>query len=187
MSTAEAEYVSLSACCAQVIWMRTQLLDYGYRYNKIPIYSYSKSAIAISCNLLQHSCTKHINIRYHFIKEHVKKGITKLYFVGTEYQLAHLFTKSLPKERFEYLVHKIAECKIFGILLVDHALSHALIATTDVPVMETLQLPVENPFIVPTDLKYILRFLKIVGYEGIVDKEYKAYEKKFVKVAVPMI
>ncbi|GKE12863.1 hypothetical protein Tco_1416414 [Tanacetum coccineum] len=64
-----------------------------------------------------------------------------------------------------------AECKIFGILLVDHALSHALIATTDVPVMDTLQLPVENPFIVPTDLKYILRFLKIVGYEGIVDKE----------------
>ncbi|GJS49203.1 retrovirus-related pol polyprotein from transposon TNT 1-94 [Tanacetum coccineum] len=50
MSTAEAEYVSLSACCAQVIWMRTQLLDYGFRYNKTPIYCDSQSTIAISCN-----------------------------------------------------------------------------------------------------------------------------------------
>ncbi|GJQ92715.1 retrovirus-related pol polyprotein from transposon TNT 1-94 [Tanacetum coccineum] len=72
MSTAEAEYVSLSACCAQVIWMRTQLLDYGYKYNRIPMYCDSKSAIAISCNPVQHSKTKHIDIRYHFIKEHVR-------------------------------------------------------------------------------------------------------------------
>ncbi|GJV36252.1 copia protein [Tanacetum coccineum] len=62
MSTAEAEYVSLSTYCAQVIWMRTQLLDYGYKYNKIPMYYDSKSAIAISCNPVQHSRTKHINI-----------------------------------------------------------------------------------------------------------------------------
>ncbi|GJW29558.1 hypothetical protein Tco_0046433 [Tanacetum coccineum] len=82
MSTAEAEYVSLSACCAQ-------------------------SAIAISCNPVQHSKTKHIDIRYHFIKEHVEKGTVEIYFVGTEYQLADLFTKALPKERFEYLVHRI--------------------------------------------------------------------------------
>ncbi|GKA49794.1 hypothetical protein Tco_0742867, partial [Tanacetum coccineum] len=107
MSTAEAEYVSLSACCAQVIWMRTQLLDYGYKYNRILMYCDSKSAIAISCNPVQHSKTKHIDIRYHFIKEHVEKGTVELYFVGTEYQLADLFTKALPKERFEYLVHRI--------------------------------------------------------------------------------
>ncbi|GJV39164.1 retrovirus-related pol polyprotein from transposon TNT 1-94 [Tanacetum coccineum] len=107
MSTAEAEYVSLSACCAQVIWMRTQLLDYGYKYNQIPMYCDSKSAIAISCNPVQHSKTKHIDIRYYFIKEHVEKGTMKIYFVRTEYQLAGLFTKSLPKERFEYLVHRI--------------------------------------------------------------------------------
>ncbi|GJZ70749.1 retrovirus-related pol polyprotein from transposon TNT 1-94, partial [Tanacetum coccineum] len=107
MSTAEAEYVSLSACCAQVIWMRTQLLDYGYKYNRIPMYCDSKSAIAISCNPVQHSKTKHIDIRYHFIKEHVEKGTVELYFVRTEYQLADLFTKALPKERFEYLVHRI--------------------------------------------------------------------------------
>ncbi|GKB91005.1 retrovirus-related pol polyprotein from transposon TNT 1-94, partial [Tanacetum coccineum] len=101
MSTTEVEYVSLSACCAQVIWMHTQLLDYGYKYNRIPMYCDSKSAIDISCNLVQHSRTKHIEIRYHFIKEHVEKGTVELYFVGTEYQLADLFTKALPKERFE--------------------------------------------------------------------------------------
>ncbi|GJU78367.1 copia protein [Tanacetum coccineum] len=65
------------------------------------------SAIVISCNPVQHSKTKHIDIRYHFIKEHVEKGTVELYFVGTEYQLADLFTKALPKERFEYLVHRI--------------------------------------------------------------------------------
>ncbi|GKD45007.1 hypothetical protein Tco_1269652 [Tanacetum coccineum] len=102
ISSAKAEYVSLYVCCAQVIWMRAQLLDYGFRFNKISIYYDSKSAIAISCNPIQHSRTKHINIRYHFIKEHVEKGTTELYFIGTEYQLADLFTKALPKERFEF-------------------------------------------------------------------------------------
>ncbi|GJT30199.1 hypothetical protein Tco_0910474 [Tanacetum coccineum] len=73
----------------------------------MPMYCDSKSAIAISCNPVQHSRTKHIDIRYHFIKEHVEKGTVELYFVRTEYQLVDLFTKSLPKECFEYLVHRI--------------------------------------------------------------------------------
>ncbi|GKA82557.1 hypothetical protein Tco_0789305 [Tanacetum coccineum] len=71
------------------------------------MYCDSKSTIAISCNPVQHSRSKHINIRYHFIKEHVERGTVELYFVRTEYQLADLFTKALPKERFEYLVHRI--------------------------------------------------------------------------------
>nr|GFA12335.1 integrase, catalytic region, zinc finger, CCHC-type, peptidase aspartic, catalytic [Tanacetum cinerariifolium] len=73
MSSAEVEYVSLSACYAQVLWMRTQLIDYGFYFYKIPMYCDSKAAIAISCNLVQHSRTKHIDIRYHFIKEKVEK------------------------------------------------------------------------------------------------------------------
>nr|GFA99091.1 retrovirus-related Pol polyprotein from transposon TNT 1-94 [Tanacetum cinerariifolium] len=81
MSSAEAEHVSLSACYAQVIWMITQLTDYGFYFDKIPI--------------------------YHFIKENVEKGIVELFFVGTEYQLADLFTKALPKERFKYLVRRL--------------------------------------------------------------------------------
>nr|GEY82850.1 uncharacterized mitochondrial protein AtMg00810-like [Tanacetum cinerariifolium] len=55
MSSAEVEYVSLSACCAQVLWMRTQLTDYGFHFDKIPMYCDSKAAIAISCNPVQHS------------------------------------------------------------------------------------------------------------------------------------
>nr|GEV58660.1 retrovirus-related Pol polyprotein from transposon TNT 1-94 [Tanacetum cinerariifolium] len=105
--TAKAEYVSLSTCCAQVIWMRTQLTDYGYHFNKIPIFYDSKSAIAISCNPVQHSRTKQIDVRYHFIKEHVEKGTIKLYFVKTDYQLADLFTKALLLDRFNYLVRRL--------------------------------------------------------------------------------
>nr|GEU77799.1 retrovirus-related Pol polyprotein from transposon TNT 1-94 [Tanacetum cinerariifolium] len=85
MSSAEAEYVSLSACYAQVLWMRTQLTDYGFHFDKIPMYCNSKVAITISCNPVQHSRTKHIDVRYHFIKEKVKKGIVELFFVETEY------------------------------------------------------------------------------------------------------
>ncbi|GJX62374.1 retrovirus-related pol polyprotein from transposon TNT 1-94 [Tanacetum coccineum] len=107
LSTANAEYVSLSACYAQVLWMRTQLTDYGFHFNKIPIYCDSKSAIAISCNPIQHSRTKHIAVCYHFIKEHVEKSAIKLYFVKTDYQLADLFTKSLLVDRFNYLVRRL--------------------------------------------------------------------------------
>nr|GEW44296.1 hypothetical protein [Tanacetum cinerariifolium] len=82
MSSVEAEYVTLSASCAQ-------------------------SAIAISCNPVQHSRTKHFHTRYHFIKEQVENGIIELYFVRTEYQLADMFTKALPKDRFKYLVRRI--------------------------------------------------------------------------------
>nr|GEY15167.1 retrovirus-related Pol polyprotein from transposon TNT 1-94 [Tanacetum cinerariifolium] len=107
ISSAKAEYVSLSVCFAQVLWMRTQLTDYGFHFDKIPMYCDSKAAIAISCNPVQHSCTKHIDVRYHFIKEKVKKGIVELFFIGTEYQLADLFTKALPVERFQYLVRRL--------------------------------------------------------------------------------
>nr|GEY25011.1 Gag-Pol polyprotein [Tanacetum cinerariifolium] len=105
--TKEAEYVALSASCAQVMWMRTQLQDYGFNYNKIPLYCDSQSAIAISGNPVQHSRTKYIHTRYHFIKEQVENGIIELYFVRTEYQLADVFTKALPKDRFKYLVRRI--------------------------------------------------------------------------------
>nr|GEV22114.1 retrovirus-related Pol polyprotein from transposon TNT 1-94 [Tanacetum cinerariifolium] len=108
ISTAESEYVAGLCCGAQVLWMRTQLTDYGFFYDKVPIYCDSKSAIAISCNPVQHTRTKHIDVRYHFIKDHVEKGTKELYFVGTEYQLADSFTKSLPEARFKFLVEKLS-------------------------------------------------------------------------------
>ncbi|KAJ9559988.1 hypothetical protein OSB04_005148 [Centaurea solstitialis] len=107
LSTAEAEYVAAASCCSQIIWMRTQLRDYGFKFDKIPIYCDSKSAIAISCNPVQHTKTKHIDIRYHFINDHVEKGTIELYFVNTEFQLADLFTKALDEKRFNFLITKL--------------------------------------------------------------------------------
>nr|GEU89194.1 hypothetical protein [Tanacetum cinerariifolium] len=84
-----------------------ELTDYGYHFHKILIYCDSKLAIAISCNPVQHSRTKYIAVRYHFIKEHVEKGTIELYFVKTDYQLADIFTKALPVDRFNYLVRRL--------------------------------------------------------------------------------
>ncbi|GJT85335.1 hypothetical protein Tco_1067052 [Tanacetum coccineum] len=103
----EAEYIALSGCCAQVLWMRSQLTDYGFGFNKIPMYCDNKSAIALCCNSVQHSRSKHIDIRFHFIKEHVENGVIELYFVNTEYQLADIFTKALGRERIEFLINKL--------------------------------------------------------------------------------
>nr|GEV40006.1 copia protein [Tanacetum cinerariifolium] len=204
MSTTEAEYVSLSACYAQVIWIRTQLLDYGFCYNKILIYCDSMSAISISYISVQHSRTKHINIRYHFIKEHVEKGTIELYFVGTEYQLVDHFTKALPKERFEYLVHRI----------VFHMAQHMIPVAPLVPKYHSIErtvskvhgpeetikfmlntqefvytvdmfriilhLPAEtldNPFVAPVNIETIEAFMNKVGYQGVVDKVIAFYTK----------
>ncbi|GKB52264.1 hypothetical protein Tco_0903017 [Tanacetum coccineum] len=103
----KAEYIALSGCCAQILWMRTQLTDYGLVFNKIPLYCDNKSVIALCCNNVQHSRSKHIDIRHHFIKEQVENGVVELYFVRTEYQLADIFTKPLARERLDFLINKL--------------------------------------------------------------------------------
>ncbi|GJQ96044.1 hypothetical protein Tco_0007183 [Tanacetum coccineum] len=85
----------------------TAISNYGFKFNKIPLYCDNKSVIALCCNNVQHSRAKHIDIRYHFIKEQVENGIVELYFVRTEYQLADIFTKPLPRERFNFLIDKL--------------------------------------------------------------------------------
>ncbi|GJY61963.1 retrovirus-related pol polyprotein from transposon TNT 1-94 [Tanacetum coccineum] len=107
ISSTKAEYIALSRCCAQILWMRSQQTDYGFQLNKIPLYCDNKSAIALCCNNVQHTRAKHIDVRYHFIKEQVENGIVELYFVRTEYQLADIFTKTLPRERFNFLIEKL--------------------------------------------------------------------------------
>ncbi|KAK1392928.1 hypothetical protein POM88_011984 [Heracleum sosnowskyi] len=99
-STAEAEYIASGSCCAQILWIRNQLKDYGFALDKIPILCDNTSAIAISNNPVQHSRTKHIDIRYHFIKEHVMNGTVELHFVPTEEQTADIFTKSVDESTF---------------------------------------------------------------------------------------
>nr|GEZ87235.1 ribonuclease H-like domain-containing protein [Tanacetum cinerariifolium]GEZ88006.1 ribonuclease H-like domain-containing protein [Tanacetum cinerariifolium] len=78
ISSTKAEYIALSGCCAQILWMHLQLIDYGFQFNKIPLYCDNKSAIALCCNNVQLSRAKHIDVRYHFIKEQVEKGMVEL-------------------------------------------------------------------------------------------------------------
>nr|GEY02413.1 retrovirus-related Pol polyprotein from transposon TNT 1-94 [Tanacetum cinerariifolium] len=107
ISTTEAEYIAMSGCCAQILWMRSQLTDYGFDFNKILLYCDNCSDIALCCNNVQHSRSKHIDIRHHFIREQVEKGVVELYFMTTDYQLANIFTKALPRERFEFLLPRL--------------------------------------------------------------------------------
>ncbi|GJW35745.1 retrovirus-related pol polyprotein from transposon TNT 1-94 [Tanacetum coccineum] len=88
ISTTEAEYIAMFGCCAQILWMRSQLFDYGFAFNKISLYCDNRSAIALCCN-------------------NVEKGVVELYFVTTDYQLADIFTKALPRERFEFLLPRL--------------------------------------------------------------------------------
>ncbi|GJU54910.1 retrovirus-related pol polyprotein from transposon TNT 1-94 [Tanacetum coccineum] len=103
----KAEYIAMSGCCAQILWMRSQLTDYGFAFNKIPLYCDNRNAIALCCNNVQHSRSKHIDIRHHFIRERVEKGMVELYFVTIDYQLADIFTKALPREWFEFLLPRL--------------------------------------------------------------------------------
>ncbi|GJZ35246.1 putative reverse transcriptase domain-containing protein [Tanacetum coccineum] len=84
--------------------IRSQLMDYDFAFNNIPLYCDNKSVIALCCNNVQHSWSKHINIRHHVIREQSKNGMVELYFVTTDYQLADIFPKALPRERFEFLL-----------------------------------------------------------------------------------
>nr|GEV40022.1 copia protein [Tanacetum cinerariifolium] len=107
ISSTEAEYIALSGFCAKIIWICSQLIDYGFQFNKTPLYCDNKSEIALCCNSVQHLRAKHIDVCYHFIKEQVENVIVELYFVRTKYQLADIFTEPLPRERFNFLIEKL--------------------------------------------------------------------------------
>ena len=87
--------------------MQKLLFDYGIRQEHLTIYCDNTSAINISKNLVQHSRTKHIEIRHHFIRELVKDGTLTLEFIHTDDQKADLFTKPLDSKRFEFLRQNI--------------------------------------------------------------------------------
>ena len=106
-STAEAEYIAAGSCCAQTLWIRNQLMDYGLVLHKIPIMCDNTSAISIVANHVNHSRTKHIEVRYHFTREHATNGTIELIFVPTEKQLADIFTKPLDEATFTRLVGEI--------------------------------------------------------------------------------
>jgi hypothetical protein len=100
LSTAEAEYVATGACCAQLLWMKQALSDFSCEFSKIPLLYDNESAIKLANNPVQHSRTKHIDIRYHFLRDHEANGDIVLRHVSTKQQLADIFTKLLDEQRF---------------------------------------------------------------------------------------
>ncbi|KAD4888156.1 hypothetical protein E3N88_20229 [Mikania micrantha] len=106
-STAEAEYIAASSCCAQVIWIQNQMKDYGVELFNTPIQIDNSSAISITNNPAKHSKTKHIDIRYHFIRDCAEKKLIHLVIVDTEHNLVDLFTKAFDEGRFRYLITAI--------------------------------------------------------------------------------
>ena len=104
LSTCEAEYVSASSCCSQVLWIQQQMVDYGLQFLKTPIYCDNEAAIALTKDLVNHSKAKHIRIKYHFIRDCYAKELIDMVKIHTDYQRADLFTKAFDKSRFDYLL-----------------------------------------------------------------------------------
>src|SRR4051812_26704273 len=100
LSTAESEYIAAGSCCAQLLWMKQTLKDYGINLKQVPLFCDNESAIKIANKLVQHSKTKHIQIRHHFLRDHVMKNDIDIIHVNTEEQLADIFTKPLDEKRF---------------------------------------------------------------------------------------
>jgi hypothetical protein len=100
LSNAEAEYISAGNCCAQLLWMKQTLLDYGITSKNIPLLCDNESAVKLATKSVQHSRTKHIDIRHHFLRVHVSKGDISDYSIGTYDQLVDIFTKTLDEARF---------------------------------------------------------------------------------------
>jgi hypothetical protein len=103
LSTAEAEYVAVDSCCAQLLWMRQTLNDYSYTTNHILLICDNKSVIKIAYNPCEHSRTKHIDIRHHFLRDHAIRWDIVISHIGTNDQLADIFTKPLDENRFHEL------------------------------------------------------------------------------------
>jgi hypothetical protein len=100
LSTAEAEYVAAGACCAELLWMKQTLKDYGCYFTHIPLLCDNESAIKLANNRVSHSRTKHIDMRHHFLRDHEAKGDIALSHVSTDKQLADIFTKPLDESMF---------------------------------------------------------------------------------------
>jgi hypothetical protein len=107
LSTAEAEYIATGACCAQTLYMKQSLLDYGVQLGSVPLLCDNESTVKIAKNPVLHSRTKHIDIRYHFLHEKEANGDIALQNVRSEEQLADIFTKPLNERTFVRLRNEL--------------------------------------------------------------------------------
>ena len=107
LSTAEVEYIAAGSCCSQILWLKQQLEDFGLNISKVPLLCDNTSVINLTKNQIQHSRTKHIEIRHHFIRDHVNNRDCEMKFIKTRLQLVDIFIKPLPKDRFFFLRNKL--------------------------------------------------------------------------------
>ena len=108
LSTAEVKYIASASCCTQVIWMKQILEDLLVNYEEpIVIHYENTSTINISKNPIMHSKTKHIPIKYDFLRDQVSQKVVKLEYIDTKEHIVDIFTKPLPKEAFEHIRRKL--------------------------------------------------------------------------------
>jgi hypothetical protein len=107
LSTVAAEYIAAGHYCAQLLWMRQTLRNYGYKFSKVPLLCDNESAIRMVDNPVEHSRTKHIVIRYHFLRDHQHKGDIEIAYINTKDQLADIFTKPLDEKTFTKLRNEL--------------------------------------------------------------------------------
>ena len=103
LSTAEAKYIAARSCCTQLLWMKKLFHDYGIPQDTMCVFYDNTSAINLSKNPIQHSKSKHIEIRYHFIRDLVEDKVVCLEFIHTDNLKADIFTKPLDGPLFESL------------------------------------------------------------------------------------
>jgi uncharacterized surface protein with fasciclin (FAS1) repeats len=103
ISSTEAEYYALSTATQEALWYRTWISEVFDRDITVTIYSDNQSAIAISKNDTIHSRSKHIDIRYHFIRDHIKQKHIVVTWISTKSQQADLLTKMLTTSQFQQL------------------------------------------------------------------------------------
>jgi hypothetical protein len=102
-STTEAEYVATSSCCSQLLWITYTMRDFGEEYTHVPHQCDSNSATSVAKNQVLHSKTKHIEVRYHFLRDNGEKGKIDWIHVPTDDQLVDIFTKPLYEVTFTHL------------------------------------------------------------------------------------
>ncbi|GJW18822.1 hypothetical protein Tco_0026258, partial [Tanacetum coccineum] len=106
-STTEAEYIAASHCCGQVLWIKNQMLDYGYNFMETKIHVDNESAICVVKNHVYHSKTNHIEIMHHFIRYSYEKRLIEMVKIHTNNNVAGLLTKAFDVSRFNFLVASI--------------------------------------------------------------------------------
>ncbi|GJX52167.1 hypothetical protein Tco_0280536 [Tanacetum coccineum] len=138
-TSGEACNVATAGCCANILWMKIQLTDYVIIYEKVPIFCDNTSAITILNNPFLHLGTKHIDIRYHFIRDHILKGDIELHFIPIQYQLADIFAKPLDEPTFKRLIIEIGmltiDSKPKASVLPEKTEALALLSKTEQPFM----------------------------------------------------